>query len=62
MALAPAGVEEGFVFVGAGTAWGFAFAGAAALPVAAEDTGVTARPGTDEVEPAGGGGDRKSVV
>ena len=56
MALAPAGEEEDFVFVGAGTASSFALAGAAALPVAVEDTGVTARPGADEVEPAGGGG------
>ena len=56
MALAPAGEEEGFVFIGGGTASGFAFADAAALPVAVEDTGVTARPGADEVEPAGGGG------
>ena len=56
VALAPAGEEEGFVFVGAGKASGFALAGAAAPPLGVEDTGVTARPGAVEVEPAGGGG------
>ena len=55
MALAPAGEEEGFVFVGAGEASGFALAGAAAPPLGVEDTGVTARPGVAEVAPAGGG-------
>ena len=54
--MAPLEEEDGFVFVGAGTASGFAFAGTAAPPVGAEATGVTPALGADAIELARLGG------